>query len=414
MVQALHPRYLNAADLAQVMQQTRARTLDVLTVYQAGSDAGAAARLIDLPYAPGLNPMLWEFGHIGWFEEAWIGRNPALGSGHRQVAAAGAVPDRRPSSLANADRWFDSMRVAHTDRWTLDLPDLAALTDWLAQVREQTLQCLHHAADDDEGLYHFRLALMHEAMHQEAWLYMAQNLDLAFAQHVQVFELPATPDDAAISLLQQRWKLGSVGPGFAFDNELAAHEVLVPACSMDVEPVSWRRYLPFVEAGGYRDRRWWDDAGWSWLQQSGLQAPRFVRTERDAWVQRWSGVDRRLEGALLDEPACHLTQFEAQAWCRWAGRQLPTEAQWECAVMTQPQAMRWGRVWEWTASPFAPFDGFRPHPYRDYSEPWFDGRPVLRGASWATDRAIRHPKYRNFFPADRNDIVAGFRSCVPI
>jgi EgtB-related family protein len=106
----------------------------------------------------------------------------------------------------------------------------------------------------------------------------------------------------------------------------------------------------------------------------------------------------------------HLSWYEADAWCRWAGRRLPTEAEWEAAAVSDPR-FAWGEVWEWTASAFAPFVGFAAHPYRDYSRPWFDGRPVLRGASRATSLRMTHPRYRNYFTAERNDIYAGFRSC---
>jgi EgtB-related family protein len=113
----------------------------------------------------------------------------------------------------------------------------------------------------------------------------------------------------------------------------------------------------------------------------------------------------------LAEPACHLTAHEAQAWCAWAGRRLPTEWEWERTALTRPEAFAWGEVWEWTASAFAPLPGFEPHPYRDYSAPWFDGRPVLRGASFMTQPRMRHPRYRNFFEALRSDVPAGFRTC---
>ena len=116
----------------------------------------------------------------------------------------------------------------------------------------------------------------------------------------------------------------------------------------------------------------------------------------------------------LTLPAMHLSAHEAQAWCRWAGRRLPSEAEWEHAAVTAREsgaAFDWGQVWEWTASGFMPYPGFVAHPYRDYSMPWFDGRPVLRGASFATAPRMKHPRYRNYFTADRNDIFAGFRSC---
>jgi EgtB-related family protein len=110
-----------------------------------------------------------------------------------------------------------------------------------------------------------------------------------------------------------------------------------------------------------------------------------------------------------DAPALHLSGHEAQAWCRWADRRLPSEHEWSLAA--RDARFAWGQVWEWTASPFAPFHGFEPHPYRDYSQPWFDGRPVLKGGSFATAPFMKDPRYRNFFLPGRNDVFAGFRSC---
>jgi EgtB-related family protein len=128
-------------------------------------------------------------------------------------------------------------------------------------------------------------------------------------------------------------------------------------------------------------------------------------------MQRQFGRLTALEAA---SPALHLTAHEARAWCRWAGRRLPTEAEWEHAALCagrDGEGFDWGHVWEWTASAFTPYPEFEPHPYRDYSAPWFDGRPVLRGASFATAPRMRSTCYRNYFPAERNDIFAGFRSC---
>ena len=172
----------------------------------------------------------------------------------------------------------------------------------------------------------------------------------------------------------------------------------------------WAEYLPFVEAGGYGDARWWGDPGQRWLAEHQLAAPRYLRQIDGTWQHRRHG---RWQALDLPEAACHLTQHEALAWCRWAGRRLPGEAEWERAALIRPESFRWGDVWEWTASPFRPFPGFAAHPYRDYSAPWFDGRPVLRGASFMTQPRLRHPRYRNYFPAFRNDVPAGFRTCAP-
>jgi gamma-glutamyl hercynylcysteine S-oxide synthase len=134
-----------------------------------------------------------------------------------------------------------------------------------------------------------------------------------------------------------------------------------------------------------------------------------MSTSRAHWQQWRHGAWRDLDRHL---PACHLTAWEADAWCRWAGRRLPSEAEWEAAATARLDDFTWGQVWEWTASAFAPYAGFQAHPYRDYSAPWFDGHHrVLRGASFMTQPRLHDVRYRNFFLPTRNDVPAGFRSC---
>jgi len=363
--------------------------------------AGLGAAFPRIPYAPQLNPPLWELGHVAWFQEWWLARN-------RQCALGAACdPDhaRPPSLLPQADDWYDSSRVAHRTRWELPLPDWHATRDYLERTLAGTLQLLDALPPDagDDLLYFFRLTALHEEMHAEAAIYMAQTL--AFAVRTDV-ALPARDVAAELELPAQRFELGAAGAGFAFDNELQRHEVGVPAMGIDAEPVTWARFVPFVEAGGYEQPRWWSAAGLDWLGRHGVPHPERVRRSGNGWQQRHG--DRWLP---LDpsRPAVHLTAHEAEAWCRWAGRRLPTEAEWECAAFTLP-GFSWGQVWEWTATPFEPYPGFTAHPYRDYSAPWFGSRRVLRGASPATAPALAHARYRNFFEPHRNDVFAGFRS----
>lgn len=391
--------------LADALREARARSLALFAAYEA-----ALAPDLRVPCLPELNLPLWELGHIGWFADWWLVRNPQR---HRGVLAdpnAVRSPARQATRGVNADALYHSSAVAHASRWSLDLPDAQAVRADLAASLADTLALLADAPEDDTGLYFFRLALFHEDMHAEAAVYMAQTLgiDPQDEHTATALDRPGPRLPAQLVVPAATVTLGHNGPGFAFDNELAPQTVAVEACALDARPISWARFLPFVDNGSYAQRRFWSDAGWAWRMGADghpRQAPRHLRQTDHGWEQQIWGQWQPL---ALDAPARHLTYFEAQAWCAWAGRRLPTEAEW-LAACEQP-GFDWGQVWEWTASPFAPFPGFAPHPYQDYSRPWFDGRPVLKGASPATTARMRHRQYRNYFTPERNDIFAGFRS----
>ncbi len=398
-------RCLDKTALADALCESRARTLALFTACEA-----ALGPALAVPCAPELNPPLWELGHIGWFADWWIARHPQRARGLTAEPDAPRLPARQSARGVDADALYDSSRVPHDTRWHLPLPDAQATRAELADSLHQTLTLLQDAADDDTGLYLFRLALLHEDMHAEAAVYMAQGLGFDPRDAITASATANAPalsaGQTALAVPATRLTLGHSGTGFAFDNELSAQTVDVPALSIDAQAVTWAQFLPFVESGGYAQRRFWNEAGWAWRLAHAAQAPRYLRQRSDGhWEHqrwgRWQVLDPRA-------PACHLTHFEAKAWCDWAERRLPTEAEW-VAASAQPGFV-WGQVWEWTASPFAPFPGFEPHPYREYSQPWFDGRPVLKGASAATHPRLRHPQYRNYFTPGRNDIFAGLRS----
>jgi ergothioneine biosynthesis protein EgtB len=395
--------------LGLALMDARNHTLHLFSVYETAlAEQGYA-----VPRVPELNPPLWELGHVGWFQERWIGRNLQRHQGPRCDPTAAPLA----SQLPQADGWWDSSRVPHDHRWFLGPRSPADIKTYLLNTLEATLDLLAKTPDEDEALYFYRLSLFHEDMHGEAFIYMAQTLGLPLKLPVPTAGVPREP----LWLPATRWQLGlDAGQGFTFDNERPAHEVAVPEFEIDAQPVSWAQYAEFVADGGYDRPEFWLPAGWDWLQalaqQEGRRAPRHVEQIGVARAGGQGGVLQTLFGQTQrragDQPAMHLSWWEADAWCRWAGRRLPTEVEWEVAAHTAARrGFRWGDVWEWTGSSFQGYPAFSADPYRDYSEPWFGTHKVLRGASFATRARLKSPKYRNYYLPQRDDIFSGFRSC---
>lgn len=318
-----------------------------------------------------VNPPRWEVGHVAWFQEYWCLRGAS---------------EERASILPNADRLYNSATVAHARRWDLPLPSFADTLAYRDEVLERLIRNI--GATDP---YFVRLAARHEEMHAEAFHYTRQTL--GYAAPDAPGSKPAPGDVAHAGGV---FRLGArPGAGFAFDNEKWSHPVVLEPFRMARSPVTYGEFLAFVEAGGYRRREYWSEAGWAWKDRD---APLYWKEGRVRRFDRWIDLP-------LDEPVRHVNWHEANAYCRFAGRRLPTEAEWECAAPAP------AGVWEWTASAFLPYPGFVRDPYKEYSEPWFGTHKVLRGASFATPPGVRYPQFRNFYTPDRADIFAGFRTC---
>ena len=350
-----------------------------------------------MPYDAGINPPLWEYGHVAWFTEWWVLREGYWNERDELLT-------RRESILAGADEWFDSGRIPHADRWSLGLPPLDEIRDYAREVLDRVRTRLAGSAARD--LYAFRLALFHEDMHGEALTYMRQTLgySMPFAQR-----LPARAGDTEdVEVPGGPFVQGSPrDDAFVFDNEKWAHEVVLRPARMARHCVSNAAFAAFVDAGGYRDSQWWSEEGRAWLHTEPRAHPARWRKVDDGWEQRWFGQWERLQA---DAPVCHVNAYEAEAYCRWAGRRLPGEAEWERAATLG--LIDWGgSVWEWTADAFVPYPGFFADRYRDYSQPWFHSHYVLRGGSFATRSRIAHNRYRNFYLPHRRDPFAGFRTC---
>jgi gamma-glutamyl hercynylcysteine S-oxide synthase len=388
--------------LLQSRRRTRAVTADL-----------DGARLLG-PKLPIVNPVLWELGHIAWFQEHWCLR----------LRADETLGD---SVLEGADRLYDSSAVAHDIRWDLPLPALGATLDYQDRVLERVLERLEREGDDEWLAYLAHLALFHEDMHAEAFHYTRQTLGYeAPALGAATGGAAAAGPQDDVEIAGGTLMLGAPrNSGYVFDNEKWAHPVEVAPFAIARHPVTNAEFLEFVRAGGAAPKYW---------------------VERD---REW--LERRFDRLVpLDPelPVVHVSWHETQAYCRFAGRRLPTEAEWELAA-GGPEKRRhpWGdatpsperanlhgtgrvavgafapgdtpagcrqmlgNVWEWTSSTFAPYPGFVHDPYRDYSVPWFGTHKVLRGGSFATPGRLVRNTWRNFYTPDRYDVFAGFRTC---
>ena len=334
-----------------------------------------------VPYLPVINPPLWELAHIAWFAEYFCLRYPQR------------APELPPSRLGIADALFDSAKVAHASRWSNTYPDREAC---FAYMRD-TLSAVLSALQDTEPVarYYFQLALAHEDMHAEALAMTLRMLDLPLPASVPArTRLPAANED--IVFADGTVLLGDdTGRSFVFDNEKPAYRVTVAPFSISSRVVSVAEFAEFQLSDMYHDRRLWSAAGWAWHQRN-LAAQ----------------GQNTLADATLEMAAMHLNQYQAEAYCAAVNRRLPSEAEWEFAA-AHSAAFRdsAGHVWEWTASPFAPYPGFAADAYKEYSEPWFHNHQVLKGGSFVTHPRLKYPQYRNFYLPERNDMFAGFRTC---
>lgn len=371
----LRARCFNRAEISAQLLRLRVFLRDFVSTL---SDAQLAPTVMTT-----INPPLWEAAHVAWFAEWWCVRNA-------YNTADGETRADRDSVWINCDAFLNSNLLAHPARWHL-LPLTRATTlDYLDRSLALTLAALDRVDDTDAGLYPFRLVMFHEAMHLEAVAWAAQTL--GWTRPAWVLDAPCRVVSWARSAHH-----GVATTGFSFDNEREPWAQVIPACNIASEPVSNAAFARFIESEIYEDT----------LAKS---HPNFWRNSANGWQQR--RFDTWIDLAP-DEPVIHVSALQADAYCAWASVRLPTEFEWQTAAADGRIA--WGgNVWEWTVSTFAPYPGFKPDCYREYSAPWFDGKHrVLRGGSYATLDIMHHTSYRNYFLPHRSDVFTGFRTVAP-
>jgi len=437
----MSPAPPTASWLVESLLDARKRTLEIV--------ADLDDRQLMGPRLAITNPLLWEIGHLAWFQERWALRT-----------LRGEAP-----LLDQGDRLYDSSAVPHDTRWDLPLLSRQETLRFMARVLEKIQERIGGGRREltPEETYFHLLILFHEDMHDEAFVYTRQTL--GFAQP----ELTSAPGSGIAGDPGAAMAPGDVEvPGgpffvgatpdlpFVFDNEKWAHPVHVEPFAIARAPVTQREYRAFTDDGGYRRRAYWSDGGWAWREREGAEHPVYWRADGGG---RWSR--RRFDAWVPledDLPVVHVNRFEADAYCRWAGRRLPTEAEWELAATGPAPGKRgngtkrlypWGdevpgpgranldaarggcvavgahgggdspygcrqmigNVWEWTATTFLPYPGFVVDPYKEYSRPWFGTQKVLRGGCWVTRSRLIRNTWRNFYTPDRRDVWAGFRTC---
>jgi ergothioneine biosynthesis protein EgtB len=385
-------------ELSLALMEARNRLLASLNAIGPALAAGPT------PSPADVDPPHWLAGHAAWFHEYWIARNVQRQRG----PAADPTHPRLASVEARADDWYDPRRVDRATRWSAEGPGSDGLRRYLVDTLEVTLALLDAASDDDAALYPFRLAVLHEEAVVERLAESAHVLGL----RVRLFDEPPVhaPRDPLL-MPATRWRLGSEPVGFVFDDERWAHDVAVPEFEIDAQPVNWQQYAEFVADGGYDEDRWWSPAGRAWREREARRAPRFVeqmrrgvllhRFGRPVWVQ-------------LQRPVSPVTAHEAEAWCRWAGRRLPSEVEWEAAAhQAVSRGFRWGEVREWTGTTYGPYPGFEAGADPLRSQARFGKHRTLRGVSAATPRPLHHTKLRDSADPTDDTRFCGFRSCAP-
>ena len=351
----------HTANVVEDLAAVRQRTLELVS--------HLSTEDLERQIAPIMSPLVWDLGHIAAYEDLWLAhRHAGMELLHPELAA-----------LYDA---FETPRAVRGDLEILDYDDALA---YLAEVRARTLAALEIAGPDP--VIH-EMVLQHELQHTET---MRQAMALAGLLPPGEPALPAADHAGGLAARRRPAPTRSARPTASSPTTTSARATRCTSTAFAIarRPVTNATWLRFAEGGGYVRREWWSDEGWAWKEEYDITHHASVAAGHP------------------DAPACHVSWFEAEAFARWCGARLPTEAEWEKAADRLDGV---GHVWEWTASTFGGYPGFVAHPYREYSEVFFGDRyRVLRGGSWATHPRVATATFRNWDLPERRQIFAGVR-----
>ncbi len=347
---------------------------------------------------PDASPTKWHLAHTTWFFETFV---------LRPNAPRYRAFDPAYEYLFNS--YYEAVGPRHPrpQRGMLTRPGVAEVMAYRQHVSDAMVTLLDRSNGDIDALV--ELGLHHEQQHQELILMDAKHL-LSLNPLKPAYRASA-PSQGVVTPLAWRAlegglvEIGHDGEGFAFDNEGPRHRVWVEPFALASRPTSCGEYLDFIEDGGYRRPEFWLSAGWDCVSQRGWTAPLYWEKDGTNWhVFTLSG----LQPLDLAAPVCHVSAFEAAAFAKWAGKRLPREAEWESGASAVQGT---GIVWEWTASPYVAYPGYREPPgaIGEYNGKFMANQMVLRGGCLATPAGHVRPTYRNFFPPDARWMFGGIR-----
>ncbi|MGH9845018.1 MAG: ergothioneine biosynthesis protein EgtB [Blastocatellia bacterium] len=385
-----------------------------------------------------MSPPRWHIGHTSWFFETLL---QTYQPGYR-------VYDEDFLFFFNSYYEGFGPRIARASRGTRSRPTVAETVRYrkhIDEVMRKFLSRMDGRKDAEKVLALVRIGLEHEMQHQELLVYDIKHL-LSDLYDAPAASAPVAAETVAgmAEIEGGLFELGYEGGDFAWDNEKPRHKVYLQDFALDRAPVSNGDYLEFIGAGSYRDYRWWLSEGWDTVQREQWEAPMYWELHNGEWMIRdFHGLHAAKEKA--NEPVAHVSYFEAAAYAKWAGKRLPTEAEWEKAAGFDPKRrFQWsddavhanlfdnqlwsvaaigslprgrtatgchqmiGDVWEWTSSDYVPYPGFKSE-FDEYNDKWFVGQKVLRGGSFATPRIHIRSTYRNFFHPHERWMISGFR-----